>query len=194
LSLGTRWQKLFASPMHWPARLLHPFRRRDALTRLARHGWPRSVVFVCHGNVCRSPYAAAAFVRRLPPALRRAVRVDSAGFRGPGRPAPPHAVVVARRHGVDLTTHRSKPVSPGDGRNSELVVVMDPWQRRALRSLGHDEGTIVVLGDLDPGSIATRAIVDPIDQPEAAFEASYSRIDRCVSALARALGSSARAP
>ena len=70
----------------------------------------------------------------------------------------------------------------------DLVVVMEPRQARAVQTLfGRDGHDIVVLGDLDPEPIATRAIADPVEQPEAAFEASYTRIDRCVAELGRAL-------
>jgi protein-tyrosine-phosphatase len=46
---------------------------------------------------------------------------------------------------------------------------------------------VILLGDLDPRAIDTRAIHDPVDQPLAAFEQSYARIERCVEALAGAL-------
>jgi protein-tyrosine-phosphatase len=167
-----------------PERLLHPLWRRRALARLRACSPPRSVVFVCHGNICRSPYAAAAFVDRLAPSLRSGVRVDSAGFTGPGRASPPEAVAIAARHGVALGSHRAQLVPPGAINSWELVVVMEPRQAWALHSLfGHNGRGVVVLGDLDPMPFGRRTIADPVEQPEAAFEASYTRIDRCLGAL-----------
>jgi protein-tyrosine-phosphatase len=65
---------------------------------------------------------------------------------------------------------------------------MEPRQRRALQDLfGRDGCAVLVLGDLDPEPAATRTIADPVEQPEAAFEASYRRIDRCVDELVRAV-------
>ncbi len=167
-------------------RVLHPLRRRRALARLRRRGAPASIAFVCHGNICRSPYAAAAFSRRLPQTFSSVVRVESAGFIGPGRPPPPNAVKVAERRGLDLSTHRSTLVGPLAGSSSNLVVVMEPGQGRAIRHFFARAGRdITVLGDLDPEPIATRAIEDPVEQSEAAFERCYARIDRCVEQLAR---------
>src|SRR2546427_199033 len=72
-----------------PHRVLHPLRRRRALALLRRHAPVRSVLVVCHGNMCRSPFAAGL----LRPWLSgRGVRVDSAGFLGPGGRSPPEAV------------------------------------------------------------------------------------------------------
>jgi low molecular weight protein-tyrosine phosphatase len=169
-------------------RLLHPLRRRAAFRTLADRRPLRSVLFVCHGNICRSPYAAAALARRLPPPVRGVVRVDSAGFCGPGRPAPPNGVRVAARRGVDLAAHRSKLVALSPSAAADLVVVMEPGQRRALQTLfGGDGRDVLVLSDLDPELVTTRTIPDPVDQPEAAFEASYARIDRCLDALVAAV-------
>src|SRR5207245_10184938 len=91
---GGRRRAMIASILGWartarslPARLLHPLRRWQTRRRLGGRPPPRSIVFVCHGNICRSPYAAAAFSREVPPMFRAGVRIDSAGFVGPGRPA-----------------------------------------------------------------------------------------------------------
>jgi protein-tyrosine-phosphatase len=174
------------------ARLRQRQRRRAALQVLAERPPPRSVLFVCHGNICRSPYAAAVFARGLARLALDAVQVDSAGFIGQGRPAPVNAVQVAARSGIDLGVHRAKLVSPSLWARSDLVVVMEPRQRRALQYLfGRDGRPVLVLGDLDPEPAATRAIADPIDQPEAAFEASYRRIDRCIDQLVQAALTSA---
>ena len=105
-----------------PTRLLHTLRRRAALRRLAHRRLSGTVLFVCLGNICRSPYAAATFSQGLGVAWRGRVRVDSAGFLGPGRSAPGHAVEVAADRGIDLSGHRSRLVSPEMWAGAELVV------------------------------------------------------------------------
>jgi protein-tyrosine phosphatase len=168
--------------------ILHPLRRRWATSRVRKLGLPGSVTFICHGNICRSPYAAAAFCQRLSPSLRALIRVDSAGFIGPGRAVPQSGRAVAAMRGVDLAAHRSKLVTAAVGAVGELVVVMEPWQARALRKLcGRNGGTLVVLGDFDRDPIATRAIADPIGQRETVFHETYTRIDRCLDELLRAM-------
>src|SRR5262245_49404600 len=92
-------------------RALHPFRHRAALLRV-RERPPRTILFVCHGNICRSPFAAAAAVRRFADIGGDAAAIGSAGFIGPGRPCPPTAQEAARAAGVDLSWHRSSLLTP----------------------------------------------------------------------------------
>ena len=93
--LTDRLKSLARQARRYPERLLHPWRYHAALRRLRRTPPLRSVLFICHGNICRSPYAAAAARRLLP----ESVAVESAGFIGPDRPSPPEAVAVAAERG-----------------------------------------------------------------------------------------------
>ncbi len=145
-----------------------------------------SVLVVCHGNICRSPFAAARLAGYLAPA---GVRVGSAGFIGPNRPCPPEAVTAAARRGVDLAAHRSRLLTADVARRADLIVVMDPAQGRTIRErFGRLLRDIVVLGDLDAAPLARRTIHDPVDQSLEVFEQSYARIERCVVELVHALG------
>lgn len=150
-------------------------------------GGLRSVLFVCHGNICRSPYAAAAFRRALPISLRAHVHIDSAGFVGPGRRAPEEAQFVAESHGLDLSAHRSQLLPTDTAATFDLIVVMEPEQLRRIRAIYPTDLQIIVLGDLDPQPIDTRTIRDPFGQAADIFEASYSRIDRCIDKLVSSL-------
>ncbi|HEX8692834.1 MAG TPA: hypothetical protein VF746_10465 [Longimicrobium sp.] len=173
---------------HAPDRLLHPWRRAAALARVRAEPLPESVLFVCTGNIYRSPYAAAALERCLPGALRAAVRVSSAGFVGPGRPPPEPAVRVAARRSVDLSAHRSSLITAERVRAAALVVVMDPRHASALRArFGPAALRVELLGDFDPQPIDTRAVRDPWGAGDDVLEASYGRVERCVGALARAM-------
>lgn len=159
------------------------------MTRLEHRSPPTSVWFVCHGNVCRSPFAAGVLRLALPPLLRDAIRIDSAGFASSGRAPPPEAIRVAATHGVGLSAHRSKALTCEVVTGADLLVVMDPVQRRLIRERFADgDREIMILGDLDPLHIDGRVISDPMDQPEEAFEQTYARIARCVRELARAIG------
>jgi protein-tyrosine phosphatase len=173
--LGRRWE-----------RLTHPWRRRRLLASLARHRMPRGVLFVCHGNICRSPYAAAALRSRLGEAAA-VIRVESAGFVGPIRGAPRMAKEVAAERGLDLSDHRSRTLSPMALNAADIVAVMEPEQVEALRRLFPTTASIIVLGDLDPQPDGGRAILDPLDRPREIFAQSYDRIDSCVAVLADAI-------
>jgi protein-tyrosine-phosphatase len=169
---------------HFPDRVLHPSRRARAARRLARRLPPSRVLFICHGNICRSPYAAAVARTRFP----RDVAVDSAGFIGPGRASPDEAIQAARERSTDLSTHRSQLLTPAHMSETDLFVVMDQAQRRRLlRGRQGLRDRVVLLGDFDPAPIETRVVLDPVERPVEVFRTCYARIDRCVAGLASAL-------
>jgi protein-tyrosine phosphatase len=180
-------RRLASTIRHLPDQLAHPLRRARVKRALAMSQRLHNVLFICHGNICRSPYAAGAFESALPVALHNQTRTLSAGFIGPGRPAPSEAQSVAKRRGVDLSAHRSMLITEDLVSSADLIIVMEPAQRRGLLRQGWSADSVVVLGDLDPLPIQKRAIRDPFGQSERVFEDSYERIDRCLAALLAAL-------
>jgi low molecular weight protein-tyrosine phosphatase len=187
MTAGQTLRRVARTLWRLPERLLHPVRRKVVLRRLRRLPRPQSVLVLCYGNLYRSPYAAALLRRALTP-LPDEIRVDSAGFIGPGRRCPPAAVELGAAQGVDLSGHRSRLVTQHDVRVADLIVVMDGVQRRALRvQFGRAGRSVVTLGDLDPEPIDTRGIEDPWDMSLPSFQRSYSRIDRCVRTLGAAV-------
>ena len=173
---------------HLPDRWLHRRRRAAALARLRAEPLPTSILFVCEGNIFRSPFAAAALRALLPPEVGLAVRVRSAGFLGPGRPAPDPALRAAGRRGVDLAAHRSALLTHAAVYGASLVVVMEPRQGWRLRMrFGVRRERVLVMGDLDPLPIRTRAVRDPWEQDADVLEAAYARLGRCAAAMAQAL-------
>lgn len=174
---------------------LHPERRRRAIERLTILGRPSRVLAICHGNVCRSPYLAAILQRDLEAGIGMPVSVDSAGFVGPGRGAPPRATAVARRHGVDLSPHASKLVTSSLVALADLVLVMDTHQAREIAQLHPPvRARTLVLGDLDPVVPATRTIRDPWNGDERDFDESFTRIDRCVQTLIDTMRNTSASP
>lgn len=167
---------------HLPDRLLHPVRRRRLERRLRTSNPPGAVLFVCLGNICRSPYAEKA-LERATSGSPWTPAVASAGFLGPDRPSPEGARAVARSRGLDLSEHRSRQLSGELMATSDLIFVMDAVQARAIRrKSGRDD--VFLLGDLDPVWSGRRAIRDPVEQPREVFEEVYDRIDRAVARLA----------
>jgi len=169
---------------HAPASRLHARRRRAAQVELERLN-PRSILFVCHGNICRSPFAAAAFLRACGPEIATDIHVASAGFMGPMRSAPPTALIAAAKFGVDLSPHRSALITSENLGAADLIVVMSEEQARGVRARVAPSTFVLILGDLDPKPVSRRTILDPWGQSDAAFDESYDRIDRCVRELAR---------
>ncbi len=95
-----------------------------------------SVLFVCLGNICRSPLAEAAF-RREAERLGLDVEADSAGT-GEwhiGRPPDPRAVAVAARNGVDISHLRARQVTPADFDRFDRIVALDAENLAHLRHM-----------------------------------------------------------
>lgn len=162
-------------------RTLHPARLERARQQVGAVAPVRELLVICHGNICRSPFAAERLARLLAP---RGIHVTSAGFLGQGRPAPRDALAAAAEYGVDLRPHRSRLVVPSLLAHADLYLVMDEGQRSMLRyDFGVPAARIILLGDLDPGPIPGRRIADPWDRPLEEFRTIYARIDRCVAAL-----------
>jgi protein-tyrosine phosphatase len=169
---------------YMPESVLHARRRAAAKAQL-KNVTPGNVLFVCHGNICRSPFAAAVFARSLPPAVSRSITTRSGGFLGAGRTPPSRALTTGSRFGVDMSAHRSAPITPETVRAADLVVVMSEEQATAVRPSMRADAVVLVLGDLDTLPAKRRTILDPWDGDAHAFEASYARIERCVRELTR---------
>ena len=171
--------RVFHAVRGLPDRLLQRRRHLATRDRLSRMDRPRSLLVVCYGNVCRSPYLEAVLQRDMPD-----VRVESAGFVGPGRLVPPFALAAAAERGLNLSTFRSRPLVSAVVREADLIVVMDEQQAQHIeRDFSVPCKRIVVAGDLDPHPSATRAIVDPWGQPIDVFVSSFNRLDRCAAML-----------
>ncbi len=94
----------------------------------------RSVLFVCLGNICRSPTAEAVF-RAL--ADGRGLHIDSAGTSGwhDGGRADPRASAEARRRGYDMSAIRSRKVTTADFDTFDLIIAMDGQNLRDLTDI-----------------------------------------------------------
>ncbi|HEY2824726.1 MAG TPA: hypothetical protein VGI83_04205 [Gemmatimonadales bacterium] len=177
-----KWRRSIRAAQGAVQRALHPWRRHSAVERLRRYP-VASILVICNGNICRSPFAERLLARALP-----AVRITSAGFVGPGRPVPESGLIAAAFRGVDLSDHRSQLVRSALVFDANLIVVMDAWQRTAIcRRFGRWASDVLLLGDCDPNHPEGRAVVDPVQEPLAVFHACYARIESCVTTLADAV-------
>ncbi len=86
------------------------------------------VLFVCMGNICRSPTAHGVFVKMLEDqSLESFVQVDSAGTHAYhiGKGADERSQLAASRRGIDLSTLRARQVKPADFHEFDYVLAMD---------------------------------------------------------------------
>ncbi len=96
------------------------------------------VLFVCMGNICRSPTAEGVFRKMVNEGpLKGKIDIDSAGTHGyhEGAPPDPRAVEHAAKRGYDLTALRAREVSPSDFERFDYVIAMDETNRKHLRSI-----------------------------------------------------------
>jgi protein-tyrosine phosphatase len=151
--------------------LVHDWRRQLAGEPALPNRPIGCVLVLCHGNICRSPFAAAYLAERCP-----GVEVRSSGFAaGDAAPADPTAVRVAARYGVDLSQHRSRPLGPTDFELPDLVLVMEAAQAAAFRARAPALAErIHRLGNF----LATRpfGIPDPWGCSEAVFDRTFAQI------------------
>jgi protein-tyrosine phosphatase len=170
-------------------RALHPLRARSARESLKGRR-VRSVLVLCHGNICRSPLLQVSLAKHLAARGRSDIQVRSAGFVGPDRSSPDLAISVASEMGYDLRPHRSAVLTANHLQKTDLIVVMSADQASDVRWRGAPAHVpVVVLGDLDPEPSDGRTIVDPWNGDEALFRCSYQRIDRCAELLATIIAS-----
>ena len=96
------------------------------------------ILFVCMGNICRSPSAEGVFRRVLGQrAPELAIEVDSAGTHDyhVGSPPDRRAVEAARRRGIDLSALRARQVKAMDFEQFDLILAMDEDNLQELRRI-----------------------------------------------------------
>ena len=144
-----------------------------------------SILFVCLGNICRSPLAEAAF-RAEAERLGLDVEIDSAGTGGwhAGQPPDPRAQAAARRNGTDISRLRARRVTSEDFHRFDRIVALDRENLADLRAI-QPEGSrarLALLLDHVRGREG-EAVADPYHGGDSHFDETW----RDVAAGARAL-------
>ena len=145
------------------------------------------VLFICLGNICRSPLAEGVF-RHLVEArgLDDRFRIDSAGTGGwhVGEPPDPRSVDVARAHGIDLTS-TGRQVSADDMSDFDVLVVMDQQNKRDVRHLQEmygDSARLVLLREFEPEG-SSLDVPDPYYGGPDGFDRVYEMVHRSCEGL-----------
>ncbi|HJT21826.1 MAG TPA: low molecular weight protein-tyrosine-phosphatase [Nitrospira sp.] len=145
-----------------------------------------SVLFVCHGNICRSPFAEIYF-RSVMAKTGMALRVMSAGLdTTPGKPAHANTKALGRERQLSLDQHTTTQLQSELVSQSDLIVVMEIAQKQRIQSLyPASNGKVVLLGYFDPKG--PLEIADPYGKPMEQFQACFAQVARCCDNLAQAL-------
>jgi protein-tyrosine phosphatase len=149
------------------------------------------ILFICMGNICRSPSAEGVFRHLL--AQRQVdleVEVDSAGTHDyhVGEPPDPRAISAARRRGIDLSTLRARSVQPQDFENFDLLIAMDEQNLRELRSRSGPvyASRLRLMMDFAP-DVGRRAVPDPYYGGPQGFEDVLDLLEQASEGLLRQL-------
>ena len=153
-----------------------------------------SVLFVCMGNICRSPLAEAAF-RQAAARHGLDVQVDSAGTGNwhVGDPPDRRARAVAARHGVDIDQYRARVVTGRDFYSFTHIIAMDHANMEHLSRMRPADGVAELSLLLD--HVAHRhgaAVVDPYYGTAEDFAATWRDVSEGAEALALHLKQQAR--
>lgn len=148
-----------------------------------------SVLFVCLGNICRSPLAEAA-LRAEAERLHLDIVVDSAGTGGwhIGDPPDRRAIATALRHGVDISAYQGRQVKPADFRRFTHIVALDRNNLADLQRLAPPGATasLSLMLDHAPGR-ARQSVADPYCGDDAGFETSWRDVSAGAAGLAQSL-------
>lgn len=147
----------------------------------------KSVLFVCLGNICRSPLAEAAF-REETERLGIEVEIDSAGTGDwhVGHPPDRRAIEVARRNGVDIAHLRARQVEAGDFLKFDHIVALDEQNLANLQRM-RPSGTkaeLSLLLDHVKGREG-EAVADPYYGDAEHFHVTWRDVTEGAKALAR---------
>jgi protein-tyrosine phosphatase len=148
-----------------------------------------AVLFVCLGNICRSPLAEAAFRREAERAQLDA-RADSAGTGDwhVGGPPDARACAEALRHDVDISAYRARQVQASDFRDFTHVIALDEKNLADLRAIMPADATASLSLLLDHlGGPAGQSVKDPYFGEAAGFSETWAEVTRATAALVRQL-------
>lgn len=145
------------------------------------------VLFVCTGNICRSPSAEAVFRHRVEVAgLAHAIACDSVGTHGYhiGETPDPRSVAAALRRGVDMSRLRARKLHPDDYAEYDLMLAMDGGHLRLMEMGNKGAGKAQLAMLLAHAGVAhTQDVPDPYYSNAQAFEQVLDLVEEASDAL-----------
>ena len=150
------------------------------------------VLFVCTGNICRSPSAEGVLRKMAAEAgLAETIEVDSCGTHGyhSGDPPDPRAIRQAARRGYDIRQQRARTLRDEDFTRFDLILGMDSGHlhllgRMAPEGIGAEIGLLM---DYAKGTEGGREVPDPYYGDARDYDLALDLIERGVAGLLRSL-------
>ncbi|MEN0020370.1 MAG: low molecular weight protein-tyrosine-phosphatase [Planctomycetota bacterium] len=158
---------------------------------------PPGVLFVCLGNICRSPLAEGIFIHKLQShaALAAKLKIDSCGTGNwhVGNPADRRSIAVARKHGITLPSRARQFDRKGDPARFGLMLAMDRSNRDDLLANGASPDQVRLMLSFDPELASLDADSEELDVPDPyyggpeGFDHVYSMLDRACDGLLKSI-------
>lgn len=145
------------------------------------------VLFVCMGNICRSPLAHGLFEHRVEEAgLSKAISIDSAGTHAyhVGNTPDPRSQQTAKRHGIDLSAQRARQVRESDFEQFDYVIAMDRDNHAILSAQcpAEHRHKLKLFLEFAP-QLSETEVPDPYYGGDSGFEHVYQLIDAAADGL-----------
>lgn len=141
------------------------------------------LVFVCHGNICRSPMAERVARRML---AERGIdaTVESYGLSAEesGNPIDRRAVRVLRERGYDADNHTARRIQPRDMDGVDLVIGVEPYHVRQLQALAPD-AKVALLNDFNSELDPDTSLIDPWYGDQEGFYDTLADIEAAMPAI-----------
>lgn len=145
---------------------------------------PVEVIFVCWGNICRSPIAERVAEQQADQAGLSGVRFSSAATSADevGDPMDPRAAAVLREHGYRDGDHVAHQITADEIAAADLVIAMEPLHIDRMRRLGgvataQATSRMALLTDFDPDAVGGSGVPDPWYGGPEGFDATLAAVE-----------------
>ena len=137
------------------------------------------VVFVCWGNICRSPMAERVAEKQAADAGLSGVRFTSAATSSEELDAPmdSRAAKVLRRHGYRSELHTAHRITGPEIRAADLVVAMEDIHVTKMMGVAPEARNVALLTDFDPDAEPGSGVPDPWYGKTSGFEETLATIE-----------------